>query len=88
LPLSVPGIAGGSLLVFILAVGFFITPALMGGPRDITIAMLIEREVEITVNWPFASALATVLLIVTLSAFVAYSRFIRLAQFLERTDGR
>ena len=70
LPLSLPGIAGGTLLVFILSLGFFITPALMGGPADVMIAMLIEREVEITLNWSFASALAVILLALTLVGFV------------------
>lgn len=83
LPLSLPGLAGGMLLVFILAVGFYITPALMGGTGDVTIAMLIQREVEITVNWSFASALAVVLLTVTLVAFAIYARFIRLEQLLK-----
>ncbi len=83
LPLSLPGLAGGMLLVFILAIGFYITPALMGGTGDVTIAMLIQREVEITVNWSFASALAVVLLAVTLIAFAIYARFIRLEQLLK-----
>ena len=83
LPLSLPGVAAGSLLVFILALGFFITPALMGGPADITLAMLIEREVEITMNWSFAAALATTLLIVTLIAFAVYGRVARLGRLLE-----
>jgi putative spermidine/putrescine transport system permease protein len=83
LPLSVPGIAAGALLVFILAVGFYITPALMGGSDDVTIAMLIQREVEMNVNWPFASALAMTLLAVTLAAFWIYSRFIRLESLLK-----
>jgi putative spermidine/putrescine transport system permease protein len=83
LPLSLPGLAGGILLVFILALGFFITPALMGGPTELTVPMLIEREVEITMNWSFASALATALLLVTLVAFAAYSWIIKLDHFLE-----
>jgi ABC-type spermidine/putrescine transport system permease subunit I len=78
LPLSLPGVAGGALLVFILSLGFFITPALMGGPGDIMIAMLIEREVEITLNWAFASALAVVLLALTLVGFGLYSRAVGL----------
>lgn len=82
LPLSLPGLAGGVMLVFILAVGFYITPALMGGPGDVTIAMLIQREVEITVNWPFASALATVLLCITLIAFTLYGRFVGIQRLL------
>lgn len=83
LPLSLPGVAGGTLLVFILSLGFFITPALMGGPSDVMIAMLIEREVEFTMNWSFASALAVILLIITLVGFVAYNRIVRLERVFE-----
>jgi ABC-type spermidine/putrescine transport system permease subunit I len=83
LPLTLPGIAGGTLLVFILSLGFFITPALMGGPSDIMIAMLIEREVEITLNWSFASALAVILLALTLAGFVAYNRVARFERIFE-----
>ena len=78
-----PGIAGGTLLVFILSLGFFITPALMGGPWDVMIAMLIEREVEFTLNWSFASALAVVLLALTLVGFVGYNRIVRLERIFE-----
>jgi putative spermidine/putrescine transport system permease protein len=83
LPLSLPGIAGGTLLVFILSLGFFITPALMGGPGDMMIAMLIEREVEITLNWSFASALAVILLALTLVGFTGYNRIVRLERVFE-----
>lgn len=82
-PLSLPGLTGGVLLVFIMAIGFFITPALMGGPEQMTIAMLIAQEVEITLNWAFASALATVLLLVTLVVFALYSAVVKLDRFLE-----
>jgi len=83
LPLSLPGIAGGTLLVFILSLGFFITPALMGGPPDVMIAMLIEREVEFTLNWAFASALAVILLVLTLIGFAGYNRIVRLERIFE-----
>ncbi len=83
LPLSAPGIAGGTLLVFILSLGFFITPALMGGPSDVMIAMLIEREVEFTLNWSFASTLAVVLLALTLIGFAVYYRLMRLERLFE-----
>jgi ABC-type spermidine/putrescine transport system permease subunit I len=83
LPLSLPGVAAGTLLVFILSLGFFITPALMGGPSDVMIAMLIEREVEFTLNWSFASALAMILLALTLVGFVAYNRVARLDRLFE-----
>ena len=82
-PLSLPGIAAGTLLVFILSLGFFITPALMGGPADVMIAMLIEREVEFTLNWSFASALAVILLVLTLIGFVGYNRIVRLERLFE-----
>jgi putative spermidine/putrescine transport system permease protein len=83
LPLSAPGIAGGTLLVFILSLGFFITPALMGGPSDVMIAMLIEREVEFTLNWSFASTLAVILLALTLVGFAVYYRVMRLERLFE-----
>ena len=83
LPLSAPGIAGGTLLVFILSLGFFITPALMGGPSDVMIAMLIEREVEFTLNWSLASTLAVILLGLTLVGFAVYYRLTRLERLFE-----
>ena len=73
-PLSLHGVVSGSLIVFILAIGFFITPALMGGPRDVMIAMLIERAVEITLDWPGAAVMSLVLLAVTLVLYAVYYR--------------
>lgn len=73
-PLSVPGVLSGSLIVFILATGFFITPALMGGPSDVLIAMLIERAVEINVDWASAAILSLLLLGVTLLLYAVYFR--------------
>jgi len=73
LPLSLPGIAAGCLLVFILALGFFITPALVGGPRDLMIAVLIQQQVELF-NWPLASALAAVLLAAALLVFLGFAK--------------
>lgn len=65
-PLSVPGIMSGSLLVFILALGYFITPSLLGGAHDMTISMLIQNNISNTLNWSLASALALVLFLITL----------------------
>lgn len=73
-PLSLHGVISGSLIVFILAIGFFITPALMGGPSDVMIAMLIERAVEITLDWPSAALMSLVLLAVTLVLYAIYYR--------------
>lgn len=74
-PLTMHGVVAGVLITFILAIGFFVTPALMGGPSDVMIAMLIEREVEITQNWPAAAMMTVVLLAVTLTLYAVYSRF-------------
>lgn len=74
-PLSAHGVIAGSLMVFILAIGFFITPALMGGPGDVMIAQLIEREVEISLNWPLAGLMSILLLVVTLALYALYQRF-------------
>lgn len=74
-PLTLHGVIAGVLITFILAIGFFVTPALMGGPGDIMIAMLIEREVELTQNWPAAAIMTVVLLTVTLILYGLYSRF-------------
>jgi ABC-type spermidine/putrescine transport system permease subunit I len=75
MPLTLHGVIAGVLITFILAIGFFITPALMGGPGDIMIAMLIEREVELTQNWPSAAMMTIVLLVVTMILYGFYSRF-------------
>jgi putative spermidine/putrescine transport system permease protein len=77
-PLSLPGVAGGGLLVFIIALGFFITPAILGGPKDMMISILIQSQVEDFLHWGFASALATILLGVTLVFFFVYNRFLGL----------
>ena len=47
LPLSMPGVAAGVLLVFVLALGFYITPALVGGPRDLMLSMLIAQQMDL-----------------------------------------
>lgn len=83
LPLSFPGIAGGSLLVFILALGYFITPRLMGGDRDQMVAMVIENQVELALNWNFAAALAVLLLLITLIGFWLYDRIVGLQSLFE-----
>lgn len=76
LPLSLPGVGAGSLIVFILAIGFFVTPALLGGRKDIVISVLIENQVTIQFNWPFAAAVALVLLVLTLILFNFSNKFL------------
>jgi ABC-type spermidine/putrescine transport system permease subunit I len=78
LPMSMPGVAGGSLLVFIMALGFFVTPALLGGRGDIMISMLVETQARQLLDWGFAAALSTVLLGITLVVLMIYHRLIGL----------
>ncbi|BBK34452.1 putative spermidine/putrescine transport system permease protein [Stella humosa] len=65
-PMSIGGAAAGAIICFILSLGFYVTPALLGGRRNIMLANLIDFEVHQTLNWSFASALALVLLAATL----------------------
>jgi ABC-type spermidine/putrescine transport system permease subunit I len=82
LPLSVPGIISGFLIVYILAIGFFITPALMGGPNNVMMAMLIQRNIEITMDWALASALSLFLLVITLIIYAFYCKYTDLDKML------
>jgi len=77
LPLTLNGIFAGCIIVFVLALGFFITPALLGGGRVMMIAVLIEQEIRQTLNWPFASALSAVLLAATLLIYALAQRSMR-----------
>lgn len=74
LPLSLPGVYAGAIMVFILSLGFYVTPALIGGPQNLTIATLIGQQTTELLNWPFAGALAGVLLIVTLALVGVFRR--------------
>jgi putative spermidine/putrescine transport system permease protein len=77
-PLSRAGVGAGSLLLFVVALGFFITPALLGGGKVTTLAMLIEAHVSQAQDWPLASALGLALLVATLAALVPAQRVLRL----------
>lgn len=79
-PLSLPGVFAGVLMVFILSLGFYITPALVGGPRTLMIATLIGQQMTELLNWPFASALAATLLALTLLLVVMFRRTLKLDQ--------
>ncbi len=77
LPLSLDGTLTGAIIVFMLSMGFFITPALLGGPRDRLLGNLIEFQVE-RLNWGFASALGLLLLVGTLLSVVIIRQLGRL----------
>jgi putative spermidine/putrescine transport system permease protein len=80
LPLSMPGVASGSLLIFIMALGFYVTPALLGGQGDIMISMMIESRARQLLEWNTASTLSAVLLVVTLAMLMVYHKLIGLDQ--------
>jgi ABC-type spermidine/putrescine transport system permease subunit I len=73
LPLSLPGVAAGCVLVFLMAVGFYITPALLGGPQQITLATLIEMMVSDMLQWGFGATLSVLLVGAVGGLFVLFS---------------
>lgn len=86
LPLSMPGVAGGCLLVFILAAGFYVTPALLGSPRETMIAQLIATQIRELLAWGLGAALATMLLAITVAILLVYDRFLGLDRLPGRTS--
>jgi len=78
-PLSIPGVAAGALLVFITSLGFFITPALLGGARETMIVQVIIFQVQEILNWAFAGAVSVLLLVAVLVIFFLYDRLLGLS---------
>jgi putative spermidine/putrescine transport system permease protein len=77
-PLSLPGVVAGCLLVFVLALGFYITPALLGGLRDQMISQVIVQQVQQRLDWGFGTAMSVLLMAVTLVILLIASRAVRL----------
>ena len=77
LPLSLRGVASGGLLVFISAIGYYITPALIGGPGDQMISSIIAFYATGSANWGMAGALGVILLVATLLLYSVYARLSR-----------
>lgn len=80
LPLSMPGLAAGSLLCFVLAAGTYITPIVLGGPRDAMFANLVFEAIVTQLNWPLGSALSLVLLALLGALVVIYTRYLGIDQ--------
>ena len=78
-PLSVPGVAAGGMLVFITALGFFITPALLGGARDTMIVQVIIFQIQEVLNWGFAGAVSMLLFVSVIIIFFLYDRLVGLS---------
>jgi putative spermidine/putrescine transport system permease protein len=74
LPQVMPGVMAGCLLTFILCLGYFITPALVGGPADQLIANFISNYINVDLNWQMAGALSCILLVLTLGLFAVFAR--------------
>ena len=75
-PLTIPGIGAGSLLVFILAIGYYITPALVGGASGSLISNTIAYHMKSSLDWAFASALGTMLLVGVLTIYWIYNKLV------------
>ncbi len=82
LPLTMPGVIAGGTIVFMSSIGYYITPALMGGPGQQMIAMLIADNINRSLNWGLAAALSVVLLVATLVVFVFFQRAFGLDRLL------
>ena len=81
-PLSAPGLFAGALIVFVLCLGFFVTPAVLGGGKVTMVSMKIASNIELFVNWGAASALGVVLLVMTVAVLWFASRFLKLEQMV------
>ena len=79
-PLSIPGLLAGLLIVFVLCLGFYVTPAVLGGGKVIMAAMKISSNIELYFSWGAASALGVVLLTVTMAILFAASKLISIDQ--------
>lgn len=77
LPLTIPGIVSGSILVFVPSFGAFVTPDLLGGGKADMIGNLIQQQFGSAANWPFGSAISTVLMVVMLLGTFLYFRSLR-----------
>ena len=75
-PQSVPGIGAGSILVFILSIGYYITPEIVGGTKGVFISNRIAYHISSSLNWGLAAALGAILLVVVLLLYWAYDRIV------------
>ena len=87
-PLSFPGVAAAGLLVFISALGFFITPALLGSPKQTMIGQLIIQQIQEMMNWPFAGAISALLITATVIIFLVYDRLVGMSTLAGEASDR
>ena len=85
-PLAMPGLATGALIVFILCLGFYVTPAVLGGGKVIMVSSRIANDIEMSFNWGAASALGVVLLALTALLVLAASKLLRMDEMPGRKE--
>jgi len=83
LPLSLPGLAAGGLLCFVLGAGTYITPLVLGGPTDAMFANLVFEAIITQLNWPLGSALSIMLLAILGALVLLYNRYLGMAQLMK-----
>jgi spermidine/putrescine transport system permease protein len=83
LPLSLPGLAAGGLLCFVLGAGTYITPLVLGGPTDAMFANLVFEAIITQLDWPLGSALSLMLLAVLGALVMLYNRYLGMAQLMK-----
>lgn len=86
-PLSLPGLLAGMTVVFVLCLGFFVTPAVLGGGKVIMVSMKIETLIDLFFNFGTASALGVVLLVLTLGVLFIAHKLVSLDKVLGSGDG-
>ncbi|MFT5194892.1 MAG: putative spermidine/putrescine transport system permease protein [Cellvibrionaceae bacterium] len=87
LPLSLPGVYAGSLLVFVVSLGYYITPALLGSPRETMMGAMVVQQVQQVLDWGMGSALGVVLLITTLIILGVVGRVVNINEVLGGSGG-
>ena len=86
LPQTLPGVASGALLVFVLSLGFYITPALLGGGRVLMVSEYITYQIQEFLNWGLGTAISVALLVATALVLIVAARFVNLrSALLERS---
>lgn len=88
LPLSLPGVIAATLLAFIYCLGFYVTPALLGGLSDVTLTMEISTQIVDQLNWNFGSALSMLLLVTVMMILAVGARFFPIEQLLGFSDAK
>ncbi len=88
LPLSAPGLMAGAMLVFILSLGFYITPALLGGGRTIMVAIAIERDINLNSAWGQSAAVGVLFAAIVVAALAIVTRFLSLERLVSPAESK